>query len=103
MGKRCYEQDVPPLTKPQELGVSGPNVYLWTMSRKPTHSKSEPTSAPASPPKDVAWIVTRLGATPAKYVARVYALDEKTAIAKAIEAAGITNPQLQQKLAARRE
>jgi hypothetical protein len=63
-------------------------------------------SAPASPPKDVAWIVTKLGATPAtpaKMVARVYAPDEKAAIAKAIEEAGITNLQLQQKLAARRD
>ena len=73
------------------------------MSRKPTYSKSEQKSAPPSPPKDVAWIVTRLGATPAKYVARVYATDENAAIAKEIEEAGITNPQLQAKLAARRE
>jgi len=36
-------------------------------------------------------------------VARVCASDEKTAIAKAIEEAGITNPQLQAKLAARHE
>jgi len=66
------------------------------MSRKPTRPKSAPSA-------DVAWIITRIGATPAKHVARVYAPDEKTAIAKAIEEAGITNPQLQQKLAARRE
>ena len=65
-------------------------------------SRREPTR-PKSEVKDVAWIVTRLGATPAKYVARVYAPDEQTAIAKAIEEAGITNPQLKQKLAARRE
>jgi hypothetical protein len=72
------------------------NAYLCVMSpRKPTRPKSEP--------KDVAWVVTRLGATPAKYIARVYAPDEKTAIAKAIDEAGITNIQLQQKLAARRE
>jgi len=68
--------------------------------RKPTRPKSEPKSAPST---DFAWILNRLGATPAKYIARVYAPDEKTAIAKAIEEAGITNPQLQQKLAARRE
>jgi len=60
-------------------------------------------SAPASPPKDVAWIVTKLGATPAKMIARVYAPDAETAIAKAIEEAGITNLQLQKKLAARRD
>jgi len=43
-----------------------------------------------------------LGATPAKMVARVYAPDAQTAIAKAIEEAGITNLQQQKKLAARR-
>jgi hypothetical protein len=56
-----------------------------------------------SEPEDAAWIVTRLGATHAKYVARGYAPDEKTAFSKAIEEAGIINPQLQQKLVARRE
>ena len=65
-----------------KLGVSGANAYLWTMSRKPTRPKSEPKSAPSA---DVAWIITRIGATPAKYVVRFYAPDEKTAIAKAIE------------------
>ena len=59
---------------------------------------SRQSSAPA---KDVAWVVTRLGTMPAKYVVRVYAPDEKTAIARRLR--GITIPQLQQKLAARRE
>jgi hypothetical protein len=72
------------------------NAYLYSMSsRQPTRRKSEP--------EDVAWVVTRLTGTPAKYVARVHAPDATTAIASAIEEAGITNPQLQQKLVARRE
>jgi len=52
--------------------------------------------------KNVAWNVTRVGGTPAKFVARVFAPDEATAIALAIKEAGVTNPALQKKLVARR-
>src|SRR5262249_33714506 len=34
----------------------------------------------ARPSRQVAWVVTKLGATPAKYIARVYAVDEAGAI-----------------------
>jgi len=63
--------------------------------RKPDRLKSEP--------QNVAWVITRITGTPAKYVGRVVAPDEQTAIAKAIEEYGITNPQHQQRLVARRE
>jgi hypothetical protein len=58
--------------------------------------------ARAKPSEDVAWVVTRITGTPAKYVGRVYARDEQSAIAKAIAEFGITNPQLQRRLTARR-
>jgi len=51
--------------------------------------------------EDVAWNITRLTATPAKFIGRVYAPDEATAIARAIEQFEIPEAQ-RLKLAARR-
>ena len=70
------------------------NAYLSAMStRKLTRRKSEF--------EDDAWNITRLTGTTAEYVGRVYAPDEPTAIARAIEEFQIPEAQWQ-KLAARR-
>src|SRR5262245_32263016 len=50
--------------------------------RKPRRPAKPSTT---EPPQDVAWSITRLTATPAKSVGIVYAPDETTAIARAIE------------------
>jgi hypothetical protein len=62
---------------------------------------------PRKPPRakrseDVPWDITHITGTPAKYLGRVLAKDEKSAIDKAIEEFGITNPQIQKRLMARR-
>jgi hypothetical protein len=67
--------------------------------RKP--AKSVKAAAPADPPNDFAWTIIRLTSTPAKQIGRVYAPDETTAIAKAIEQFKISEAH-RQKLAARR-
>jgi hypothetical protein len=61
-------------------------------------TKSRPKKLPVVP-----WTITRIHlGTPATYIGRVYARDEQTAIAKAIEEFGITNPEHQRRLMARR-
>ena len=65
-------------------------------SRKP-----QMPAQPPAPKQDVAWTITRLTSTPAKQIGRVYAPDETTAIAKAIQEFGIPEGQ-RGKLAARR-
>jgi hypothetical protein len=57
----------------------------------------------ARPTHEVAWIITRLTGTPARYVGRVLAANEADAIKRAIEEFKIRNPEMQKRLAARRE
>jgi len=54
-----------------------------------------------APTKDVAWSITRITGTPAKQLGIVYAPDQATAIACAIEQFKIPESQ-REKLAARR-
>jgi hypothetical protein len=53
--------------------------------------------------REVAWIITRLTATPARYVGRVFAATAEDAIKRAIDEFKIQNPEMQKKLVARRE
>jgi hypothetical protein len=73
----------------------GSGIYLTGMvpPRKPAE--------PAKPSKHVAWNIVRLTGSPAKQIGRVYAPDETTAIAKAIDEFGIPEAHWR-KLAARR-
>jgi hypothetical protein len=55
------------------------------MSLKPSRLKSEPKSAS----EDVAWIITRISATPARYLTQVYVPDTEADIAvTAFQASG---------------
>ena len=78
-------------------------------SKKSSRSKTSPKESPKESPKkspgpgEVAWIVTRLTGTPARYVGRVFAANEADAIQRAIEQFRIRNPEMQKKLSARRE
>jgi hypothetical protein len=54
------------------------------------------------PTKDQAWTIYRLKATPAVMLGRVYAPDEESAIAKAIEQFEITDREQQKRLIAQR-
>ena len=65
--------------------------------RKPAKSVK---AVPADPPNDFAWTIIRLTASPAKQIGRVFAPDETTAIAKAIDEFGIPEAHWR-KLAAR--
>lgn len=51
---------------------------------------------------EYSWHIYRIRGTPAAYVGMVYAPDEKTAIQRAIEDFGITNPEQQKRLIAER-
>jgi hypothetical protein len=57
----------------------------------------------ARPSREVAWIITRLTATPARYVGRVFAANEADAIERAIKEFNVRNPAWQKRLVARRE
>jgi len=70
-------------------------LFQLRKPRRPVKASS------TEPPQDVAWSITRLTATPAKSVGIVYAPDETTAIARAIEQFKIPEAQ-RLKLAARR-
>jgi hypothetical protein len=50
--------------------------------------RPRPKSRPKKPP-EVAWTITRITGTPAKYIGQVDAPDEHTAVAKAIEEFGM--------------
>ena len=58
--------------------------------------------SPKKPVQDVAWRITRIKGSPAAFVGRVYAPDAETAIKRAIEEFGITNPEHQKRLVAQR-
>ena len=47
--------------------------------------KRRSPAKPTQPPKDVQWVISLLEATPAKQIGIVYAPDEATAMARAIE------------------
>jgi hypothetical protein len=57
---------------------------------------------PAAPGKQYRWAIYRLKGTPAALLGDVEAPDEETAIKRTIEKFGVTNPQLQKRLLARR-
>ena len=66
-------------------------------------AKKAKSSRKSAQTREVAWIVTRLTATPARYVGRVFAATAEDAIKRAIEEFKIRNPEMQKKLVARRE
>jgi hypothetical protein len=68
--------------------------------RRPPTKKHFP--AAAAEQKQYKWLIYRLKGTPAALLGHVEAPDEETAIKKAIEEFGITNPQLQKRLLAQR-
>jgi hypothetical protein len=72
-------------------------------SKQSSKQPSKQSSKPSSKPGEVAWIVTRLTGTPARYVGRVFAANEADAIQRAIDEFRIWNPEMQKKLSARRE
>jgi hypothetical protein len=74
-----------------------PPCYSCHMSRSPKKQASEATT-----PKQHRWAIYRLKGTPAALLGDVQAPDEETAIERAIEEFGITNPQLQKRLFAQR-
>jgi len=53
------------------------------------------------PSREVAWTITRITGTPARYIGQVYAANEADAIKRAIEEYNI-RPEMQKRLAARR-
>jgi hypothetical protein len=68
--------------------------------RRPPAKKHSP--AAAAEPKQYKWLICRLKGTPAALLGHVEAPDEETAIKRAIEEFGITNPQMQKRLLAQR-
>ena len=53
-------------------------------------------------PREVAWTITRITGTPARYVGQVYAANVADAIKRAIEEFNIRDPEMQKRLVARR-
>jgi 1,2-phenylacetyl-CoA epoxidase PaaB subunit len=72
-------------------------------SKTSAKTSAKQSSKQSSKPGEVAWIVTRLTGTPARYVGRVFAANEADAIQRAIDEFRIRNPEMQKKLSARRE
>ena len=68
--------------------------------RQPAARQQQPNRRPAQ--ELIRWEVRRITGTPAKFVDSVMAPDADSAVAKAIEEYGITDPTKQRKLVARR-
>jgi len=64
--------------------------------------KRGPPPKAAHPPREVAWSISRITGTPARYVGQVYAANEADAIKRAIEEFNVHNPEMQKRLVARR-
>jgi len=64
--------------------------------------KRGPPRKAASSSREVAWSISRITGTPARYVGQVYAANEAAAIKRAIEEFNIRDPEMQKRLVARR-
>jgi len=64
--------------------------------------KRSPPRKAERAPREVAWSISRITGTPAKYLGQVYATTEADAIKRAIEEFNIRDPEQQKRLVARR-
>jgi hypothetical protein len=77
-------------------------MVLKPMGKPVSRPPKKRASEAAAPTKQYSWSIYRITSTPAKLLGHVEAADEESAIRKAIDEFGVTNPQVQKRLLARR-